>query len=82
MAPVPLSLVCFRYAPAGADEARIAALNADIMERVNAHGLVYLSHTKLNGKYTLRLAVGNIRTAKEHIEMAWKELRDAAASVS
>ncbi len=79
-APVPLSLVCFRYAPEGADEARIAALNADIMERVNGRGLVYLSHTKLNGKYTLRLAVGNIRTAREHVELAWKELRDAAAA--
>ncbi len=77
-APVPLSLVCFRYAPAGADEARITALNAEIMERVNARGHTYLSHTKLNGRYTLRLAIGNIRTAREHIEMAWLELRDAA----
>jgi len=77
-APVPLSLVCFRYAPPGADEPRIASLNADIMERVNARGHTYLSHTKLNGRYTLRLAVGNIRTAREHIELAWQELRDAA----
>ncbi len=81
-APVPLSLVCFRYAPAGADEARIAALNAEIMERVNARGLVYLSHTKLNGRYTLRLAIGNVRTAREHVELAWRELRDAAAVVA
>ncbi len=79
-APVPLSLVCFRCAPAGADEARIAALNAEIMERVNARGLAYLSHTKLNGRYTLRLAIGNIRTAREHVELAWQELRDAAAA--
>ncbi len=81
-APVPLSLVCFRYAPNGASEDRIAQLNSDIMERVNAHGLTYLSHTKLAGKYTLRLAIGNIRTAREHIELAWRELRDAAAIVS
>lgn len=80
-APVPLSLVCFRYAPPGADEGRIAELNAAIMERVNARGRVYLSHTKLIGKYTLRLAVGNIRTERVHIELAWQELRDAAAAV-
>ena len=77
-APVPLSLVCFRYAPSGADEAHIASLNAAIMERVNARGHAYLSHTKLGGRYTLRLAIGNIRTQREHIELVWRELRDAA----
>ncbi len=80
MAPVPLSLVCFRYAPPGTDEARIAELNAAIMERVNARGAVYLSHSKLNGKYTLRLAIGNVRTAREHIDTAWTELRNAASA--
>ena len=80
-APVPLSLVCFRYAPKGASEDEIARLNAAIMERVNAGGLAYLSHTKLNGRYTLRLAIGNIRTDRPHIEQAWHELRAAAAAV-
>lgn len=51
------------------------------MERVNARGHVYLSHTKLDGRYTLRLAIGNIRTDREHVELAWRELRDAAAVV-
>lgn len=78
-APVPLSLVCFRYAPAGASEDELARINAAIMERVNASGTAYLSHTKLNGKYTLRLAIGNIRTDREHIESVWRELRGAAA---
>jgi aromatic-L-amino-acid/L-tryptophan decarboxylase len=50
------------------------------MERVNARGLAYLSHTKLNGRYTLRLAIGNLRTAREHVELAWRELRNAAAA--
>jgi aromatic-L-amino-acid decarboxylase len=78
-APVTLSLVCFRRVPVGTDEAAIAAHNAAIMERVNARGHVYLSHTKLDGRYTLRLAIGNIRTDRTHIELAWRELRDAAA---
>lgn len=77
-APIPLSLVCFRYAPTGASEDELARLNAAIMERVNAGGTAYLSHTKLNGKYTLRLAIGNIRTDRSHIESVWKELRAAA----
>jgi len=80
-APVPLSLVCFRYAPDGASEEQIATINAAIMERVNARGHAYLSHTKLNGKYTLRLAVGNIRTERSHVELAWKELRDAVGAL-
>lgn len=80
-APIPMSLVCFRYAPAGASEAVIAEVNAAIMETVNARGQVYLSHTKLNGRYTLRLAIGNIRSDRGHIETAWRELRDAASVV-
>ncbi|MBL0940770.1 MAG: amino acid decarboxylase [Gemmatimonadaceae bacterium] len=80
-APVPLSLVCFRYAPPETSEEQLAALNARIMEIVNARGHVYLSHTKLEGRYTLRLAIGNIRTDREHITLAWQELRSAAASL-
>lgn len=80
-APVTLSLVCFRRVPEGADESAIATLNAAIMERVNARGQVYLSHTRLDGRYTLRLAIGNIRTQREHVELAWRELRAAATSL-
>ncbi len=82
MAPVPLSLVCFRYAPPGASESEIARANAEIMERVNATGRAYLSHTKLGDKYTLRLAIGNIRTDRSHVEAVWQELRNAAKQVS
>ena len=81
-APVTMSLVCFRYAPADMGEAEIAQLNAAIMERVNADGRAYLSHTKLNGKYTLRLAIGNIRTDRSHVETAWADLRAAAADIT
>jgi aromatic-L-amino-acid decarboxylase len=80
LAPVPLSLVCFRYAPAGTDEAERERLNREILERVNARGRVFLSHTKLGGTYTLRLAIGNIRTDQRHIALAWQELRAAASA--
>ena len=78
-APVPFSLVCFRYAPAGAGEEDCERLNAEILQRVNASGDAYLSHTKLNGRYVLRLAIGNIRTEEAHIARAWTLLREAAA---
>jgi aromatic-L-amino-acid decarboxylase len=45
---------------------------------VNATGEVYLSHTKLDGRYVLRLAIGNIRTERRHVARAWELLRDAA----
>lgn len=77
-APVPLSLVCFRYAPHGMHEDDIAPVNAAIMERVNNGGKAYLSHTRVAGKYMLRLAIGNIRTGREHIVSVWRELRAAA----
>ena len=79
LAPTPLSVVCFRYAPAGTSEAERNALNAAILERVNASGRVYLSHTKLGDAYTLRLAIGNLRTERRHVSEAWRLLREAAA---
>jgi aromatic-L-amino-acid decarboxylase len=87
LAPVPLSLVCFRAAPAGAGErdeeraARLDALNERIMHAVNATGEAFLSHTKLNGRLTLRLAVGNIRTTETHVARACQLLREARARI-
>ena len=77
-APVPLSVVCFRYAPANMSEPERDRANAQIMRRVNESGEAYLSHTRLDGVYVLRLAVGNIRTEEKHVARAWELLREAA----
>jgi aromatic-L-amino-acid decarboxylase len=77
VAPVPFSLVCFRYAPAGVHEEALNEINAGILADVNASGEVFLSHTKLDGRYVLRLAVGNIRTEERHVSRAWELLRAA-----
>ncbi len=74
-APTPFSLVCFRCAPPGASETECERMNTEILHRVNASGEAYLSHTRLNGRYVLRLAVGNIRTEERHLARAWELLR-------
>lgn len=80
MAPVPLSLVCFRWAPAHLNEEERDDANARILHRVNDSGDVFLSHTRLRGRFALRLAIGNIRTEALHVERAWALLREAAAN--
>jgi aromatic-L-amino-acid/L-tryptophan decarboxylase len=77
-ATVHFSLVCFRYAPSGVHEETLNAINERILSRVNESGEVFLSHTKLAGRYVLRLAVGNIRTEERHVRRAWTLLQDAA----
>jgi aromatic-L-amino-acid/L-tryptophan decarboxylase len=78
LAPHPLSVVCFRYAPPGLDEAAVEALNAAIMHAVNATGEVFISHTKIDGRYAIRLAIGNLRTQRGDVEHAWRVLRRKA----
>jgi aromatic-L-amino-acid decarboxylase len=51
------------------------------MNEVNRRGKVYLSHTKLAGKLTLRLAIGNIRTTRDHVKLAWDELNGVLAGI-
>ncbi len=76
MAPTPFSTVCFRAHPTSVthDEA-LDALNARLLEAVNATRRVFLSHTKLHDRLVLRLAIGNLRTRREHVEQAWSLLQ-------
>jgi aromatic-L-amino-acid decarboxylase len=78
-APVPFSLVCFRYAPPGMSDDEADAHNARILAAVNGSGRVFLSHTRLRGRYVLRLAIGNILTQREHLALAWSELLHAVS---
>jgi aromatic-L-amino-acid/L-tryptophan decarboxylase len=88
LAPVPFSVVCFRArtdVEGDTEEARAArpdALNERLMNAVNATGEAFLSHTKLNGVFTLRLAVGNIRTDETHVRRMWALLNEKLAEVS
>jgi aromatic-L-amino-acid/L-tryptophan decarboxylase len=77
-APHPLSVVCYRFTPPDCDDAETDALNAAILERVNADGRIFISSTKLRGRTVLRLAIGNERTTREDVVLAWEIIRDAA----
>lgn len=80
MAPVPFSVVCFRARPSEGSwsDAGLDSLNQAVLEAVNATGEVFLSHTRLDGRFTLRLAIGHIRTTEQHVARAWQLLRDHA----
>jgi aromatic-L-amino-acid decarboxylase len=82
LAPVPFSTVCFRHVPPAlaGDEAALDIHNAAVMEAVNRSGDAFLSHTKLRGRFTIRLAIGNLRTERRHVERAWELLRQAATA--
>lgn len=73
MAPAPFSVICFRYK--GTDEQ-----NQALLEKVNATGEFFLSHTVLEGKYCLRLAIGNIGTTRQHVQGAWELIGRLAPS--
>jgi aromatic-L-amino-acid/L-tryptophan decarboxylase len=87
MAAVPLSLVCFRACPQvdavneESSEAGCDGLNEQIMHAVNATGKAFLSHTRLNDKLTLRLAIGNIRTTEKHVRQVWELLNEHLAKL-
>ena len=74
-APAPLSLVCFRHV--GGDD-----VNRAVIERCNADGAMYLTHTVIDGRFTLRLAIGSARTERRHVRAAWEHLVDAAAELA
>ncbi|HEY6768924.1 MAG TPA: pyridoxal-dependent decarboxylase [Candidatus Sulfotelmatobacter sp.] len=70
-APVPLNLVCFRHK--GGD-----AINQQIMDNLNRSGELFLTHTRLDGKLTLRMCIGQTNTEAQHVENAWKRICEQA----
>jgi len=72
VAPAPLNLVCFRLR---GDDGR----NERLLARLNASGQLYLTHTRLDGRFALRLAVGGTYTTATHVEAAWRRIQEAVA---
>ncbi len=81
LAPTPFSTVCLRDRAADVPESRLDALNESILREVNASGSIFLSHTRLRDRYTIRVALGNLRATIEHVRRCWDRLCTAAESV-
>ncbi len=86
LAPVPFSTVCFRYLPAAlarheehpAYRRRLDEVNARLIDAVNRTGEVFLSHTRLGDRFTIRVSIGNLRTQERHVALAWELIRQEA----
>jgi aromatic-L-amino-acid decarboxylase len=84
LAPVHFGTVCFRAHPAGIDdENALNTLNEHLLQAVNKRRETFLSHTKLAGKYTIRIAIGHIQTQESHVRSTWeliqRELKELRA---
>jgi aromatic-L-amino-acid decarboxylase len=75
VAPVPLNLMCFRYRGTDDDNQRL-------MDRLNQSGDLYLTHTRLNGRFVLRFCVGQTNTEKRHVQRAWQRIQEEASKLN
>ena len=82
MAPSRFSLVCFRARFPGRSPEEEDALNEAVVEAVNATGEAFLAPTRLRGRTTIRLAIGNIRTEERHVRRAWELIQASGRALS
>lgn len=82
MAPVPLNTVCFRYRPAGMNDEKANLLNEKINHTLNDTGKIYLTHTKIDGRYVLRMVTAQTNLTEQHVLKAWDLIRETASALS
>ena len=79
LAPVPLNTLCFRFHPAHIDdEAKLNELNKKLLNQIQESGKLFLTHTKLDGKYTIRIVLGNTNLERQHVDNAWNFIQNLA----
>jgi aromatic-L-amino-acid decarboxylase len=81
LAPVVINVVCFRYSPEGQDEEQLNTMNEKLNHLLNDSGKLFLSHTVLNRKYTLRMVTGQTNVTLNHVEKAWDLIKSTARSL-
>ena len=82
MAPVPLNTVCFRYNPGLTDEKELDRINTLLLDRLNRSGRVYFTHTRVNGKYTIRFMIGQTHTREDHVKNAWNLIKEYSREIT
>jgi aromatic-L-amino-acid decarboxylase len=79
LAPVPLNTICFRFKPPTInDNEELNQLNEELLYQLNKTGKLYITHTKLNGQYTLRFAIGQTNVQEKHVIHAWNLIKEKA----
>ncbi|NOX48134.1 MAG: aminotransferase class I/II-fold pyridoxal phosphate-dependent enzyme [Chlorobi bacterium] len=82
LTPRTLNLICFRYKPLGVESLdELNTINERVLHEVNQTGKVFITHTKLNGAYSLRMVIGQTNVEKTHVEKAWKLVGEVASSL-
>lgn len=82
LAPVPLNTLCFRYRPPHfSDEEKLNELNEQLLNAVNKTGKLFITHTKLGGKFTLRMVIGNTNVQQRHVDGAWNLIQQKASEL-
>ena len=77
--PTTLNLVCFRYHPLAVDdEETLNKLNMGLMHQLNDSGKLYLTHTSVNGRTILRMAIGSAHVEAHHVENSWQLIQQTA----
>ena len=82
LAPVPLNTICFRFSPSGCSRngfspEELDNLNKTLLDEINRSGQVYVTHTRLDGRFCLRLSIGQTQTRQNHVEKAWEVIQNA-----
>ncbi len=82
MAPVVINVVCFRYKPSGLSEEGLNKINEQLNHTLNDSGKIYLSHTTVNGKYTLRMVTGQTNVTFRNVSDAWVTIKEMAREIT
>ncbi|MCX6165567.1 MAG: aminotransferase class I/II-fold pyridoxal phosphate-dependent enzyme [Ignavibacteriae bacterium] len=82
LAPVTFNLICFRYKPKDINsEDELNKINEKLLHKINDTGKIYISHTKLNGKYTLRMVIGQTNVNENHVNQAWELIKETSKGI-
>jgi len=84
LAPVPLNTICFRLNPSGSSKNGLSPeeldeLNKNFLDEINRSGQIYVTHTRLDGRFCIRLSIGQTQTRRDHVEKAWEIIQNARA---